>query len=56
MDDADQPKDERTLDSRKLALIGVGLAVLALCACESTPQIYSNPKHDILQLAQADLR
>jgi hypothetical protein len=32
------------------------LAVLALCACESTPQIYSNPKHDILQLAQADLR
>ena len=31
-------------------------AALGLCACESTPQIYSNPRHEILQLAQADLR
>ena len=31
-------------------------ALLGLCACESTPQIYSNPKHEILQLAQTDLR
>ena len=31
-------------------------AALGLCACESTPQIYSNPKHEILQLEQADLR
>jgi len=31
-------------------------ALLGLCACESTPQIYSNPKHQILQLAQTDLR
>jgi hypothetical protein len=32
------------------------LAALVLAACESSPQIYSNPKHEILQLAQADLR
>jgi len=32
------------------------VAALVLAACESTPQIYSNPKHEILQLAQADLR
>ncbi len=32
------------------------LAVLGLAACESSLQVYSNPKHDTLQLAQADLR
>jgi len=32
------------------------LAALALAACESAPQIYSNPKHEILQLSQAELR
>jgi hypothetical protein len=32
------------------------LAASVLAACESTPQIYSNPKHEILQLSQADLR
>lgn len=31
-------------------------AAAALCACESAPQIYSNPKHEILQLSLADLR
>jgi hypothetical protein len=32
------------------------LAAFLLAACESTPQIYSNPKHEILQLNQAELR
>jgi len=32
------------------------LTVLALAACESTTQVYSNPKHEILQLTQAELR
>jgi hypothetical protein len=32
------------------------LAVLGLAACESSLQVYSNPKHDTLQLAQAELR
>lgn len=27
-----------------------------LCACEGTPQVYSAPKHDILQLQRDDLR
>jgi hypothetical protein len=31
-------------------------AALALGACESTPQVYSAPKHEILKLAQEDLR
>lgn len=31
-------------------------AALGLCACETTPQVYSNPRHEILQLDQADLR
>jgi hypothetical protein len=30
--------------------------VLLLAACESAPQIYSNPKHETLQLTQAELR
>ena len=32
------------------------LAALGLAACESSPQIYSNPKHDTLKLSQAELR
>ena len=32
------------------------LALIVLAACESTPQIYSNPKHETLQLSQAELR
>lgn len=32
------------------------LLALALAACESTPQVYSNPKHDTLRLGQAELR
>jgi hypothetical protein len=32
------------------------LAVLGLAACESSLQVYSNPKHDTLQLAQSELR
>lgn len=31
-------------------------ALVLLAACESAPQIYSNPKHETLQLTQAELR
>jgi len=31
-------------------------AAAALCACETTPQVYSAPKSTILQLAKEDLR
>jgi hypothetical protein len=31
-------------------------AVATLCACESTPQIYSSPKHDTLKLDREELR
>jgi hypothetical protein len=31
-------------------------AAFALAGCESSPQVYSNPKHDTLKLVQADLR
>jgi len=31
-------------------------AVAMLCACESTPQIYSSPKHDTLKLDREELR
>lgn len=31
-------------------------AAVALCACETTPQVYSAPKSTILQLAKEDLR
>jgi hypothetical protein len=31
-------------------------AVTCLAACESTPQVYSTPKHEILRLAKEDLR
>jgi hypothetical protein len=41
------------LASRTLVALA---AALGLCACESTPQVYSNPRHEILQLVQADLR
>jgi hypothetical protein len=32
------------------------ITAIGLCACESSPQVYSNPKHDTLLLAQDDLR
>jgi hypothetical protein len=32
------------------------VAAFALAACESSPQVYSNPKHDTLKLVQSDLR
>jgi len=32
------------------------LAALGLAACESAPQVYSNPKHDTFKLSQAELR
>ena len=34
----------------------VCLAACWLCACESTPQVYSTPTHEILRLAKEDLR
>src|ERR1700754_4670332 len=32
------------------------VAAAALCACENAPQVYSSPKHDILQLEREELR
>lgn len=41
------------MSTKTLSLL---LAAFVLAACESSPQIYSAPKHDTLQLVQQDLR